>query len=79
MTAITDKVWEDVVARRNLTFCTWNVNGIDEPVKQGKVLSHLKEMQADEIFLQETHLVNEAHGKISVKWINFQLRQEVWL
>lgn len=40
-----DKIPEDV------TFCTWNVNGINEPVKRGKALSYLREMQADVIFL----------------------------
>lgn len=52
-----------------LTFCSWNVNGINEPVKRGKVLSHLKVLQADVIFLQETHLKKDMHGKIRAKWI----------
>lgn len=62
-----DKIPVDVTPRRNLT---WDVNGINEPVKQGKLLSYLREMQADVIFLQETHLTNKAHRKISAKWIN---------
>lgn len=33
-----------------------NVNGVNEPVKRGKVLSYLRALQADVIFLQETHL-----------------------
>lgn len=57
-------------ASGNLTLCSWNVNGINEPVKRGKVLSHLRESKADVIFLQETHLKNEAHGKITAKWIS---------
>lgn len=34
----------------NLNFCSWNVNGINEPVKRGKVLAHLKSLKADIIF-----------------------------
>lgn len=70
MAATTDKVEGHLRARGNLTFCSWNVNGISEPVKWGKVPSHLRELQADVIFLQETHLKNEAHGKITAKWIS---------
>uniref|UniRef100_A0AAQ5Y5I9 exodeoxyribonuclease III n=1 Tax=Amphiprion ocellaris TaxID=80972 RepID=A0AAQ5Y5I9_AMPOC len=52
-----------------LTFCSWNVNGINEPVKRGKVIAHLKSLHADVVFLQETHLKNDAHCKIRAKWI----------
>lgn len=53
-----------------LIFCTWNVNRVNEPVKRGKVLSHLKAIQADVIFLQETHLENDAHNKLKCRWIS---------
>lgn len=46
----------------NLTICSWNVNGIKEPVKRGKVLAHLKSLQADIMFLQETHLKKDSHS-----------------
>lgn len=54
----------------DLTFCTWNVKGVNEPVKRGKVLSHLKSLKADIMFLQETHLKNAAHNKLRCRWIN---------
>lgn len=54
----------------NVTFCSWNVNGVNESVKRGKVLSHLRQIQADVIFLQETHLKNDTHNKIRASWIN---------
>ena len=70
MAETTDEVEGHLGARGNLTLCSWNVNGINEPVKRGKVLSHLRELKADIIFLQETHLKNEAHGKIRARWIS---------
>lgn len=39
-----------------LTVVTWNVRGLNHPVKRGKVLVHLKALSSDIIFLQETHL-----------------------
>lgn len=53
----------------NVTFCSWNVNGINEPVKRGKVLAHLKSLQADIIFLQETHLKHDSHSRLRCRWI----------
>lgn len=56
--------------RGKCDFLQRNVNGSNEPVKHGKVLAHLRQMQADVIFLLETHLKNEAHSKIRARWIN---------
>lgn len=53
-----------------VTFCTWNVKGVNESAKRGKVLSHLKSLKADVIFLQETHLKNDCHNKLKSRWIN---------
>lgn len=55
--------------RDDITFCSWNVNGINEPVKRGKVLAHLKSLQVDIIFLQETHLKNDSHARLRCRWI----------
>lgn len=55
--------------RDDITFCSWNVNGVNEPVKRGKVLAHLKSLQADVIFLQETHLKNDLHARLRCRWI----------
>lgn len=52
-----------------VTFCSWNVKGINEPVKRGKVLSHLQSLRADVIFLQETHLKNNSHSRLRCRWI----------
>ena len=55
--------------RDDITFCSWNVNGVNEPVKRGKVLTHLKSLQADVIFLQETHLKNDSYTRLRCRGI----------
>lgn len=55
--------------RDDITFCSWNVNGISEPVKRGKVLAQLKSLQVDIIFLQEMHLKNNPHVRLRCRWI----------
>ena len=55
--------------RKNLTFSSWNVRGVNNPVKRGKVLSHLKTLASDIMFIQETHLNNKSHGRLRTKWI----------
>ena len=54
----------------NVTFCSWNVKGVNEAVKRSKVLSHLKSLKADIIFLQETHLKDNFHNKLRCRWVN---------
>lgn len=52
-----------------LTFSSWNVKGLNNPVKRSKVLCHLKSMNTDIIFLQETHFKNDSHSKLRARWI----------
>lgn len=53
----------------SLNFSTWNVKGRNEPVKRGKILSHLKSLFSDIMFLQETHLKRTAQVRLRCKWI----------
>lgn len=62
MAAATVEVEGHIGTGKNVTFCSWNVNGINEP--------DLRELQADVILLQEMQLKNEAHGKIRTNWIS---------
>lgn len=55
--------------RQGLVFASWNVKGINHPVKRSKVLSHLKSLAADIIFLQETHLKLDSKDKLKCRWI----------
>lgn len=41
---------------KGLSFCSWNARGVTGQTKRGKVLSYLKTMSTDVIFLQKTHL-----------------------
>lgn len=50
-----------------VSLCSWNVNGVNNHIKRGRVLSHLKSQQADIMFLQETHLSN---GRLRCKWVD---------
>lgn len=38
-------------------FVSWNVKGVNNPVKNKRVLTHLKDLKADLVFLQETHFL----------------------
>lgn len=55
--------------KKGLIFTSWNVKGINHPIKRCKVLAHLKSLSSDFIFLQETHLKNDSHARLRSKWI----------
>lgn len=40
---------------RDLTLVNWNIKGLGHVVKKGHVLSHLKFLEEEIIFLKETH------------------------
>uniref|UniRef100_A0AAR2JMC4 exodeoxyribonuclease III n=1 Tax=Pygocentrus nattereri TaxID=42514 RepID=A0AAR2JMC4_PYGNA len=52
-----------------LTFTSWNVRGVNDPVKRRKVLTHLKSLSSDVIFLQETHLKRDFHIRLRFNWV----------
>lgn len=41
---------------RDLTSVTWNKKGLGHVVKRGHVVSHLKFLEEEIIFLKETHV-----------------------
>lgn len=43
---------------------SYNVNGLNNPIKRNKVISKMKKEGIDVLFLQETHLTTEEHGKL---------------
>lgn len=49
----------------DLGFVSWNVKGLNHPVKRNKVLAHLKQLRAVVAFLQETHLHDVDLGRLS--------------
>uniref|UniRef100_H3A8D9 exodeoxyribonuclease III n=1 Tax=Latimeria chalumnae TaxID=7897 RepID=H3A8D9_LATCH len=50
-------------------FVTWNVNGINNPIKRYKILSHLAYLKCDVAFIQEAHLVPIEMRKLLTRWV----------
>lgn len=48
----------------SVKFLSWNVKGMNNPVKRSRVFSHLKKLRADVIYLQESHLRNKDHVRL---------------
>lgn len=48
----------------NLKVASWNVNGLNNPVKRSKVMTKIKRENSKVIFLQETHLSQNEHEKL---------------
>ena len=53
----------------HLRFISWNIKGINNPVKRSRVFAHLKSLGSDLMFLQETHLRSSEHAKLKKAWI----------
>jgi len=53
-----------------LNLLSWNVRGINSPVKRGKVYAHLKKLDAEIVFLQETHIKSTAKFSIKAPWMS---------
>lgn len=55
--------------RDNIKYISWNVKGVNNPVKRKRVLTHLKGLNANFAFLQETHLRTSDHFRIRKDWV----------
>lgn len=55
--------------RFTVRFLTWNIKGMGNPIKRSKIFSHLKRLNTDIAFLQETHLRNQDHLKLKCTWV----------
>lgn len=47
---------------------SWNVRGINTPLKRGKINAHLRALKADICFLQETHIKKTAAKVLCPSW-----------
>lgn len=54
---------------RNIYLTSWNVRGLNNPSKRAKIFSHLHDLQADNLFLQETHIKHTEALKLKCSWI----------
>ena len=50
-------------------FTSWNVKGLNSPVKRNKVINQLKFLNTKIAFLQETHLKPLDHAKLHRGWV----------
>lgn len=55
--------------RGALKFTSWNVKGLNSPVKRNKVLNFLKNLNTRIAFIQETHLRPADHLSIRKGWV----------
>ena len=51
-----------------LKCASFNVNGLNEPIKRKRVLTYLKKLQVDITFLQETHLMGRAGSIVIIQF-----------
>ena len=58
-----------VTVRGSTKIISWNVGGLNGQVKRARVFSHLKHLNTDITFLQETHLRTIDHHRLSKPWI----------
>ena len=59
-----------MVDSSTIKLCSWNVHGMQSPVKQKKVLNFLKREKVQIAFIQETHLSNEEHQRLKRDWVS---------
>lgn len=50
-------------------FATWNAKGLNSAVTRSWVLTRLKKLKVDIVFLQETHLRNQDHDYLHKGWV----------
>ena len=48
---------------------SWNIKGANHVIKRNRVLSHLRTMDVNIAFLQETHLKNTDHNRLYKGWV----------
>ena len=53
-----------------LNVVSYNVHGLNHPIKRKKILSQLKKLQCSIALLQETHLTETEHRKLRKKLVN---------
>lgn len=52
----------------SLRFLSWNIKGMNSPVKRSRVFSHLKQLRVDVAFLQESHLRVKDQHRVKLPW-----------
>lgn len=50
------------------TICSWDVKGLNGPVKRARVFNHLNRVRCDIAFLQETHFLSRDQFRLKKGW-----------
>ncbi len=67
---ITDDMEIRINNMNKLNLVSYNVHGMNHPIKRKKILSQLKKMQCSIALLQETHLIETEHRKLKREWVD---------
>lgn len=66
---VNTSIYQRGISGSSIRLVSWNVSGIGGPIKQSKVFSHLKGLNTDIAFLQETHLGINDHCRMRKPWV----------
>ena len=55
--------------RTNVRFISWNVKGLNGPVKRARIFNHLKYLKCEIAFIQETHLLLKDQIRLRKAWV----------
>lgn len=53
-----------IMGHRYYTAASWNVNGMNNPVKRSRIMAKIKREKSEIISLQEPHLSKTEHEKL---------------
>lgn len=59
-----------ITHKKIFNLVSWNIRGLGNNIKTGKVFSYLNSLKANIIFLQETHLCKDKEYKLKTNWIS---------
>lgn len=54
----------------HVNFVSWNIKGMGSPIKRSRVFIHLKRLNADIVFLQQTHIRTTDQVRFKCPWIS---------
>jgi len=57
------------IIKADVRFISWNVRGLNGPVKRARILNHLKYLKCEIAFLQETHLLVKDQVRLRRAWV----------
>uniref|UniRef100_A0A8C5MMK0 Reverse transcriptase domain-containing protein n=1 Tax=Leptobrachium leishanense TaxID=445787 RepID=A0A8C5MMK0_9ANUR len=63
--------FEPPTLKASLRLLSWNVEGLNSPIKRKKILTHLVTLRPDVVFLQETHWASP-DNHLRAPWIGYQ-------